>query len=246
MFNLYIMIFFLNNLLKRIEISQVKYDRDTYRKDFKDAKATLNLSNIVNDSQNHALRELKAKYPSFFDEESGNNTKEGLKQVVDYLQGEYSKFNWENNKLKKELKDLETKLANSKKLTEESAESSNVNFLFSLIASPLSTPRYLFLLIRTALPYFSLAASLLYILGTNFFPDVYFLSFIQNVVDFIKSVIKYEIAVSLSVLIWSLYSYGKKIKKTWLITKFFIDFIRSSYYIDIWILLIIFIITICF
>jgi predicted nucleotidyltransferase len=62
--------------------------------------------------------------------------------------------------------------------------------------------------------------------------------------DFILSFIKYEILISLPLFIWSSYSIWKKYKKYLYVSRRIIDFIYTSSYIDVWVLLFIFFIQI--
>jgi hypothetical protein len=66
---------------------------------------------------NRYVKELEKEYPSFFDEDSGNSTKEGLKDIEEYISGE-------KNSLKSELSkvniDMQKLLPESGKDNEES------------------------------------------------------------------------------------------------------------------------------
>nr|ATI20349.1 hypothetical protein [Juglanconis sp.] len=62
-----------------------------YGQDFKDIEKALQLDKKLPDSQkefNAEARHLKKDYPTFFDEDSENTTKEGLEQLKEYLEGE--------------------------------------------------------------------------------------------------------------------------------------------------------------
>lgn len=64
-----------------------------YEQEFKDIKRALQLDKNLPDSQkkfNGEAKQLKEDYPSFFDEDSENTTKEGLEQLKEYLEGEAS------------------------------------------------------------------------------------------------------------------------------------------------------------
>lgn len=62
-----------------------------YAHDLRDIDKALHLDKKLPDSQkefNAEARNLKKDYPTFFDEDSENTTKEGLEQLMEYLEGE--------------------------------------------------------------------------------------------------------------------------------------------------------------
>lgn len=64
-----------------------------YEQDFNNIDRALHLDKKLPDSQkefNAEANQLKKDYPSFFDEDSENTTKEGLDQLKEYLEGEAS------------------------------------------------------------------------------------------------------------------------------------------------------------
>nr|GEV05606.1 NADH dehydrogenase subunit 5, mitochondrial [Tanacetum cinerariifolium] len=75
------------------ELFEINADRKSVSTELKDAKSTLVLFNHVDESVNNPLKNLKQTYPTFFDEDSNNTTKEGLNQLIEYLEGEYSGLN---------------------------------------------------------------------------------------------------------------------------------------------------------
>lgn len=84
----------LQNLQKvKWEMHKTAQELDSVKKDLKDVRQTITIDNILSEDQkqkNNALREIKEKYPTFFDEDSGNTTdREGLDQVKEYLQDDF-------------------------------------------------------------------------------------------------------------------------------------------------------------
>ena len=85
-----------------------------YGEDLKDIERSLQLDKKLPDSQkefNAEAKQLKKDYPSFFDEDSENTTKEGLEELKQYLEGEanYAKSKYdelntfhENKKIKQD------------------------------------------------------------------------------------------------------------------------------------------------
>lgn len=74
-----------------------------YGKDFNDIEKALQLDKKLPESQkgfNAEAEQLKKDYPSFFDEDSENTTKEGLEQLKEYLEGEarIAKKNYDEHK----------------------------------------------------------------------------------------------------------------------------------------------------
>nr|WDW20883.1 hypothetical protein [Valsa mali var. pyri (nom. inval.)] len=72
---------------------ELQKELEGYAQDFKDIARALLLDKKLPDSQkkfNDEAKQLKKDYPSFFDEDSGNTTKEGLDELKQYLEGEAS------------------------------------------------------------------------------------------------------------------------------------------------------------
>lgn len=62
--------------------------------------------------KNNAMQVIKEKFPTFFDEDSGNPTdREGLDQVKEYLQDELSSLQKTHNKLSTETRKYQSILA---------------------------------------------------------------------------------------------------------------------------------------
>lgn len=222
------------------EISDMRSDRSVIWAQLKDAKATLRLSSHIDDSKNNALKDIKKEYPTFFDEESNNTNQEGLNQVVKYLTDEYSGLQSGIAKLKKDIERIESKIAESEQLNEQLGESSNVNSMFLVLTRSFQVFRCLAPFIKCALPYFSFLATIYSLLFITFiFPSLDIPWFIQNIINYTRNLIKYEIATSIPILLWYIYTYGKKMNKIK-------HFIQTSIYIDIWVLLGIFIVIIFF
>jgi len=73
-----------------------------YVQDLNDIDKALYLDQKLPDSQkefNAEARNLKKDYPTFFDEDSENTTKEGLEQLMEYLKGEASLAKKEHSEL---------------------------------------------------------------------------------------------------------------------------------------------------
>ena len=222
------------------ELFEINADRKSILSEIKDAKHTLVLFNHVDDSVNNPLKNLKQSYPTFFDEDSHNTTKEGLNQLIEYLEGEYSGLSTGIRNGKKKLEQIDKKIAELEQLNKQSGESSNTNSIFIILTPPFQIFKYLGSFIKCALPYFSLLATIFSLLFFNFiFPSLDVPCFIQNIIDYTNHLMKYEIATSLPLLLWYFYSYGKKMNKMR-------NFIQTSYYIDIWVLLGIFTVIIFF
>jgi len=74
---------------KEEEKQRLYEELETYKADLGRVKRVLDSENKVVKDKSKILNSLKEEYPTFFDEESGNETdKEGLKQVQDYIQEE--------------------------------------------------------------------------------------------------------------------------------------------------------------
>lgn len=91
------------------EMNKTAEELDSVKKDLKDVRLTITIDNILSQDQkqkNNALQEIKEKYPTFFDEDSGNTTdREGLDQVKQYLQDDFES-------LQKKHQNLSTKSRN--------------------------------------------------------------------------------------------------------------------------------------
>lgn len=73
-----------------------------FEQDLNDIEKALYLDKKLPDSQkefNAEARNLKKDYPTFFDEDSENTTKEGLEQLMEYLKGEASLAKKEHSEL---------------------------------------------------------------------------------------------------------------------------------------------------
>lgn len=84
-----------NHSLKKLQevkgqMNDTVKELDSVKKDLKDVRQTINIDDHLSEDQkqkNNALQEIKQKYPTFFDEDSGNATdREGLDQVKEYLE----------------------------------------------------------------------------------------------------------------------------------------------------------------
>jgi hypothetical protein len=172
-------------------MSEVKKDIDSTKADLKEVEKNLQLSSVIKDTQNNALTELKKKYETFFDEDSGNTTKEGLEQIKEEL-------NEDLRSQKREHKDLAIKYG---KIVQKLAEFENSNSLLFFVIRPfhsLVNIPFLMSYFRTCfsllVTIFSLGFTVLY-LFTNLHIDTPY--FIHSIEDSIISLIKYEIFISL-------------------------------------------------
>ena len=98
------------------EFSKLKGKKDEIAETIDDHNETLNVikSAIKLDEQlperakkaNRYVKELEKEYPSFFDEDSGNSTKEGLKDIEEYISGEKNALKSELSRVKVEMEKL--------------------------------------------------------------------------------------------------------------------------------------------
>jgi len=90
-------------------MNETAQELDSVKKDLKDVRQTITIDDHLSEDQkqkNTALQEIKRKYPTFFDEDSGNATdREGLDQLKEYLeedldslQKKYSSLSTQNRK----------------------------------------------------------------------------------------------------------------------------------------------------
>lgn len=66
-------------------------DKDDLKKTLQEIEKAIKLDTMLPESQksqNSHLKSIEKEYSTFFDEESGNDTKEGLRQVKDYIKEE--------------------------------------------------------------------------------------------------------------------------------------------------------------
>jgi len=181
------------------DINEVKIDIVSTKSDLKEVKNTLRMTSIINDTQNNALTDIKNKYETFFDAESGNTTQEGLKQIVEEL-------NEDLRSHKRELKALTIKHDEVKKKLEEFETSSQLIFVIRPLHSFVylaSLRNYIATCISLLVTIFSLGLAVLYVF-TNLQIDTPY--FIQSIEEYIQSIIKYEIFISLSLFMWSCFS----------------------------------------
>jgi len=184
------------------EIDDISMDSTFFSKELNKAKSTLTLSKHVDDTKNNPLRELKNDYPTFFDLDSGNNTAEGLKQVMDYLREEHSELQSRSMKLKTTVERFDRQIAKSKQADEQLGGDSNVNSMLIIATRRFHFFRYLSPFINNALPYFSLLVTICSFLFVSFiFPSLDLPCFIQDIIDFTNEIFKYEIAKSLPILL---------------------------------------------
>lgn len=56
----------------------------------KDLRKAQVVESVSHESKNGPLKVMKEAYPEYFDEESGNNNREGIKDLGNYLLSEYT------------------------------------------------------------------------------------------------------------------------------------------------------------
>lgn len=96
------------------EMNKTAEELDSVKKDLKDVRLTITIDNILSQEQkqkNNALREIKEKYPTFFDEDSGNTTdREGLDQVKQYLQDDFESLQKKHQNLSTQSRNYQSVL----------------------------------------------------------------------------------------------------------------------------------------
>lgn len=96
---------------------------------------------ISDKTQNRDMNEITKYYGTFFDNESGNNREEGIKQLESYLKQELSSFKGNLSKIKKDVDDIKKEMdakkavEDAKKAVEDGkkAVEDNKNTFFPLI-----------------------------------------------------------------------------------------------------------------
>jgi len=230
------------------KLASVKTDLLSTQRELKEAKSVSTLCNLVDDSKNTSIGPMKEKFAEFFDEESGNDTKEGMKEVVNTLTEELNSIKYKHNNIKKNIAHYVNKIEKNEKLAKEVAESSNVNSVLLFLVRPLHFFSYLRPLLSNILPYFSLLVTITsFLISIRFvFPDLDVPYILHDISNHIQSFIRYEIAISLPLFIWSFYSYTKNLKRYLNMSNSVIHFFKTSNYIDIWLLLAMFTVNIFF
>lgn len=91
------------------ELNETTQEFESVQRDLKEVRQTITIDNILSEDQkqkNNALPGIKEKFPTFFDEDSGNTTdREGLDQVNEYLEDDLES-------LRKKHQNLTTKSRN--------------------------------------------------------------------------------------------------------------------------------------
>lgn len=91
------------------ELNETNEEFDSVQRDLKEVRQTITIDNSLSEDQkqkNNAMPGIKEKYPTFFDEDSGNTTdREGLNQVTEYLEDDLES-------LRKKRQNLMTKSRN--------------------------------------------------------------------------------------------------------------------------------------
>jgi hypothetical protein len=179
----------------RRKMLEVKTDIASTESDLVEVNRNMILARTTPEAYNNALKGLKNKYETFFDEDSGNTTKEGLEQIKEELKEDL-------RSQKREYQGLVIKYEKVvKKITEFESSNSLLFFVIrpfhSLANIPclMSNIKTLFTLLLTI---FSLGLTFICVF-TNLHIDTPY--FIHGMVDFILSFIKYEILISLPLFI---------------------------------------------
>ena len=72
------------------EFKDTKYELKGLNTDLKDLRKAEVVNRVAEDSKNGPLKIMKEAYPTYFDEESGNTTREGIHELESYLKEEIS------------------------------------------------------------------------------------------------------------------------------------------------------------
>lgn len=88
------------------ELKNSKDEVDGLVSDLKDSDRAEVISRMHADSKNGALKEIREAYPEYFDEESGNTSREGLHELSDYLKREIRIINNQRKELKNEYDEI--------------------------------------------------------------------------------------------------------------------------------------------
>jgi hypothetical protein len=98
------------------EFSNLRAKKQEIASAINDHNETLTLINLANKldkelpepakKNNSYVKELEKEYPAFFDEDSGNSTKQGLKEIEDYICGEKKSLNSELSRVDHDMKKL--------------------------------------------------------------------------------------------------------------------------------------------
>ena len=105
---------------KRIaeEFKDAKDEFKGLSSDLKDIRKAKVVSGVAEESKNGPLKEMRQAYPIYFDEDSGNTTREGMDQLENYLREEVSAYKNKTIELKKIFDEIE-KVLEAKKAVEE-------------------------------------------------------------------------------------------------------------------------------
>lgn len=99
------------------QMNETAQELSSVSKDLNDVRHTINIDDRLGEDQKHknnAMQEMKKKYSSFFDEDSGNATdREGLDQVKDFLEQDLNGLSTRHKSLFSLSNKLKSKLFNS-------------------------------------------------------------------------------------------------------------------------------------
>lgn len=100
------------------KLHESKNELDGLHSDLKDLRKAKIVSRVAVDSKNGPLKTMKEAYPEYFDDESENNTTEGIDQLGRYLSSEISAQKKNRVELKKKYDEIKEALE-AKKAVEE-------------------------------------------------------------------------------------------------------------------------------
>lgn len=183
-----------------LEIFELYNERVSLSKEIRSVKATICLTENVDESKNNPLRQIKREYPSCFDERSGNTAKQGLNQILGILTREYHSVSSEITKLETTCDDVDKKIE-QKKLGASSADLNRMNSLLVILNRPSKFWVLFVQYIKTVMFYFSSVTIyfFLFMSFTIFTLELPF--FIIDIIDYVKNIIQYEIILSFLLLL---------------------------------------------
>jgi len=111
------------------ELNDSKDELSGLNYDLKDTRRAEVVSRVGEESKNEHLREIKKAYPTYFDQESGNTTREGIYELQNYLMEEIHAHKNKRMELKKNYDEVK-KALEAKKAVEE-----NKNMIIPFITS---------------------------------------------------------------------------------------------------------------
>nr|UFY98826.1 NADH dehydrogenase subunit 3 [Corynespora cassiicola] len=213
-------------------LNEIKEDLAYTKDDLKEVEKTLTMANLMSDSKNNALADIKKKYEHFFDEESGNTTKEGLQQIVEELKDDIKNKTKEYRSVKKEWININKELEGLK----TSSQSLCVVQPFGILGT----------ILRFISPYLSIITFFWFISLVLSFTNLIVLpDCIYYIQDFITNMVEDQALLYLFLLFWYVFTFFKKLKRSIGLTKPIVQFFFNSEYAD-YLLFILFLVAIFF